>query len=428
MKGACSILRLSFKIGQRLYSTLCCQSPWTMTTRRTTRRCTLRLCLCLLLMAPLLGHAGDLYLADGSLLGAPSPAPQGAQPVLFVHGHKLLWWEPEPSYGATWTVSLDTTLRSFGETLAHPGNADLHIEPYYLNFGVHNRSIVEDAHDIDDAVNRILVRHHDPAELPLDESHPSRVQVAIIAYSKGTISTRLYLKSLQQQQYTLPPPRPAFHPVSEFIAIAPPNHGLAIQPGATTNLALSTLLTSLFATIPGQQLSNGFRGGTCDRLLVPLVLSSLNFMEKLNGHPMADSHLSHFHPSAPYPSEAPGSRGANDPLASGTLYVTLYDAGNRDSAGGEAPVINDCTTSQLYGARLQGRKLARNLAAHAVNVPVPGIPGTDPDGVREALTVHQNTVHYHRVICLALYTAAHHTAPCAAVTCPLTVDGLPLIP
>ncbi len=386
-------------------------------------------CMCLLLMPPLLAHAADLYLADGAVLGAQSPEPKGARPVLFVHGHKLALLDPEPHYLETWRQSLDNTLRSFGETLEHPDNAWLDIEPYYLNFGIHDRSMVEDARDIGDAVERILARHHDPAELPLDASRPPRIQVTIIAYSKGTISTRLYLKSLQQQQYTLPPPRPSFHPVSAFVALAPPNHGLKIQPLATTALDLAIVLELFILSTPGQQLSNGFRGANCARIAPP-VSSSLHFMQTLNGHAMADSHLSHFTSTANYPTEAPGSRLDGKPTTDGTLYVTLYDADDRDSVGGDVPVVNDCTTSSLYGSLLQGRKLARNLAARAVNIPVSGIPGNtpaNPDPVREALTVHQQTVHFPDVICKALFTAVYQRAPDVALSCEVS-EGIPLIP
>lgn len=385
--------------------------------------------MCLLLMPLLPAHAAALYLADGSVLRAQSPEPKGARPVLFVHGHKFAALDPEPHYLATWTQSLDGTLRSFGETLAHPDNAWLDIEPYYLNFGNHTRSIVEDARDIGEAVERILARHHDPAELPLDERLPPRVQVAIIAYSKGTISTRLYLKSLQQQQYTLPPPRPSFHPVSEFVAIAPPNHGLKIQPLATTALDLAIMLELFLLSEPGQQLSNGFRGSNCARIQPP-VASSLHFMETLNGHAMAASHLSQFTPGTDYPTEAPGSRLNTKPTTDGTLYVTLYDAANRDSVGGDVPVVHDCTTSWLYGTRLQGRKVARNLAARAVNMPVLDIPGNAPvnsDPVHEALTVHQQTVHFPDVICKALFTAVYRRAPEAALSCDVS-DGIPRLP
>ena len=385
--------------------------------------------ICLLLMAPLLAHAVDIYLADGSVLGMQSPEPKGARPVLFVHGHKLALLDPEPHYLETWKQSLDSTLRSFGETLEHPDNAWLDLEPYYLNFGIHARSMVEDARDIGEAVERILARHHDPAELPLDERHPPRVQVTIIAYSKGTISTRLYLKSLQQQQYTLPPPRPSFHPVSEFVAIAPPNHGLKTQPLATTAPDLAIALELFVLSTPGQQLHNGFLGTNCARIF-PSVSSSLHFMRTLNGHAMADSHLSHFTPAADYPTEAPGSRLNGKPTTDGTLYVTLYDAADRDSVGGEVPVINDCTTSSLYGALLQGRRLARNLAAMSVNLPVPDIPGNtpvNPDPVREALTVHQQTVHFPDVICTALFTAVYRQAPDVVLSCTVS-EGIPLIP
>lgn len=412
------------------YGTLHFPSPLPVTASRSRSRRVVWFCLCLLLVPAIVGHAmPDIYLADGTLLDNNSPAPTGAQPVLFVHGHKFFVLDPEPYYRLTWVQSLDSTLRSFGETLAHADNDGLDIEPYYLNFGVHNRSLVEDARAIGEAVEHILARHHDPTEIPLDESQPPRVRVVIIANSKGTISTRLYLKSLQQQQYDLPLPRPSFHPVSEFIAIAPPNHGLKLDPGATSDAALSAVLAFFLVSTPGQQLSNGFRGDNCHRIFPP-VLSAHNFIEALNGHALADSHISHFNPTADYPAEAPGSRGAGELPASGTLYVTLYDANGRDSVGGDAPVVNDCITTPLYGSRQQGRKLARNLAAHAVNKPVVDIPGTPPgtDAIIEALTVHRNTVHASDVICKALYTAVYHQAPDTTLTCALTPDGIPIIP
>jgi Mg-chelatase subunit ChlD len=364
-----------------------------------------------MLMHPVLGYAVDIYLADGTLLNAASPAPARAQPVLFVHGHNLSLTEPH--YRTTWMEPLGT-LPSFGETLAAAENTGLDIEPYFLNFGIHDRSIVEDARAIGEAVDSILQRHHDPAELPLDTSHPPRVRVVIIAYSKGTISVRLYLKSLQQQEYTLPPPRQFFHPVSEFIAISPPNHGLIIEPNDIVSLLFLTMT-------PGQQLSNGFGGANC----FPLALdaSVLNFMQNLNGHPMMDSHLNWFDATRDHWYEAPGSRAAGDPLTDGTLYVTLYDAADRDGVGGHTPLVNDCT---VPGGGQQGRKLARNLAANAINMPVAGIPDTGPNSV--ALNVHHNTVHYQDVICKALYTAIHHRAPEASLTCDLTSTGLPIIP
>ena len=44
-------------------------------------------------------------------------------------------------------------------------------------------------------------------------SSPSTsVRVAIISFSKGTVSARLYLKSLETQQFDLPAPRAGFNP------------------------------------------------------------------------------------------------------------------------------------------------------------------------------------------------------------------------
>ena len=69
-------------------------------------------------------------------------------------------------------------------------------------------------------------------------------------------------------------------------------------------------------------------------------------------------------PLANYASEAPGSREDGRPPTEGVLYVTLYADGDRDLVGGDTPQ-DDCTA----GTQRQGRKLARNLAAHAKTCP-----------------------------------------------------------
>src|SRR5262245_3116635 len=108
------MLKLDCDIRQPLSGTRPFQLPWSTITQRSMLSRVVWFFLCFLLMHPVLGYAVDIYLADGTLLNAASPAPTGAQPVLFVHGHNLSLTEPH--YRATWTEPL-STLPSFGETL-----------------------------------------------------------------------------------------------------------------------------------------------------------------------------------------------------------------------------------------------------------------------------------------------------------------------
>ena len=160
--------------------------------------------------------AATVYLADDSLLSENSPPAGNKLPVLFVHGHDLAPDPDNPNYKKNWQNPLDypsiLNLPSFKIALDLPQNSLLGIEPYYIHFQDQDRSIVKDAEEIGEAIELILQRHGDPTA--------TNVKVVIIAYSKGTISTRLYLKNLSKNW-------PDFRPVSEFIAIAPPNHGLA---------------------------------------------------------------------------------------------------------------------------------------------------------------------------------------------------------
>lgn len=321
---------------------------------------------------------------EETTLSATTPAIQGKIPVLFVHGHNLLSAnDTDFGFRKNWHDP-HNGLPSFKQTLDLSENAWLNIEPYYIRFQDQNRSIVEDAREIGWAIEHILHRH-DPNHAPFTTNPSTNVKVAIIGYSKGTISSRLYLKSLHQQQYDLPPPRDGFNPVSEFIAIAPPNHGLAAGVITAFSLAL-------------KQLNNGYRDD-CTQYILDAA-ESQDFIETLNGHDIEDSRP----PSPPDPNwslgayggEARGSRSNSSPTSAGTLYATLYansDANGvaRDVVGGHYP-SNDC----------QGRVLARNLAPDAANIEVSAIPGQDP------AAVHINTVHTPEVICLALYAVAYH--------------------
>lgn len=344
----------------------------------------------------------QVFLSNGdSLSDNPTRAAQPL-PVLFVHGHKGDDdASTEPHYRTTWQTALGS-LPSFAQALAHPQNAGLGIEPYYMHFTDHNRSIVADAREIGEAVDQIL-RRHDPAYVPGDPQHPTNVKVVLIGYSKGTISARLYLKSLDldlSSEYGLPW-RPGFRPVSEFVAIAPPNHGVR-WPLDTESLAI-------------MQLNNGYRALFCTSYE---NAEAVDFIRKLNGHQMADSRRAPTDstPLGTYDSEAPGQRANGTSPDQGVLYVSLYAHDDRDFVGGDTPQ-NDC----IGDGNRQGRKLARNLATHAVNLPVPEILGEDSGDV------HVNTVHTARVMCLALYTAVYHRAPTSGTTCP-EQDGVPIVP
>jgi hypothetical protein len=341
----------------------------------------------------------QVFLAGDVPLAGNTSRPLQPLPVLFVHGHKPdTDTSTEPHYRVTWQTALGS-LPSFAQALTHPQNAGLGIEAYYIHFTDHNRSIVDDAREIGEAVELILQRH-DPAYVPGDPQHPTNVQVVLIGYSKGTLSSRLYLKSLSMDlstEFGLPAPIAGFRPVSEFVAIAPPNHGLR-WPLPTQSLAV-------------KQLNNGYGGNFCTSYG---DAAATDFIQRLNGHPMGDSHLDAA-PLGTYDSEAPGSREDGRPPDEGVLYVSLYADADRDLVGGDTPQ-DDCTA----GTQRQGRKLARNLATHAKNLPVAAVLGTDAEA-------HANTVHTPAVMCLALYTAVNHRAPAPATTCP-EQDGVPIVP
>jgi hypothetical protein len=110
------------------------------------------------------------------------------------------------------------------------------------------------------------LQRHDPA-YNFPNNPTTDVQIVIIAYSKGTISTRVYLKDLETA-------RPGFHPVSEFIAILPPNHGISFAFGS--NCA-------------SRQLMNGHTAVLCTGFLTsvdcsPFAGGFTDFIENLNGH------------------------------------------------------------------------------------------------------------------------------------------------
>jgi von Willebrand factor type A domain len=338
--------------------------------------------------------AAEVHLADDSLLGPSSPPPTHRLPVLFVHGHNPTAGDADFNYKKDWWNALNG-LPAMKQALELTQNGALDIEPYYIRFQDQDHSITDDAADIAEAVDEILHRQ-DPSFDPADPNATTPVQIAIVAFSKGTISARQYLKSLQTQVAGMPAPRPGFRPVSEFVAISPPNH------------ALDTILFATTTSLAVRQLYNGYRPQgvffNCgDSFNTP---AATDYIEALNGHPIEDTESA---PFGDFASEAPDSRPDGAAPHAGVLYVTLYASGDRDLVGGDDP-SGDC----------QGRRVARNLAPDAVNIAVPEVTGgTQGD-------VHQNTVHTKEVLCLALYAVVHHRSPIGQV-CSYS-GNLPIVP
>ncbi|HKZ08112.1 MAG TPA: hypothetical protein VJU81_21785 [Methylomirabilota bacterium] len=315
--------------------------------------------------------------AGGSCPSAPRP-----RPVLFVHGHEFSLTGTGGTYQANFTASSGP---SFAGALARSENQELGIEAYYIQMLVADRSIFEDALRIGQAIGLIQACH--------DSTAPAGVRVAVIGYSKGTVSTRVYLRSRQVDlapdfpgEVALDPPGP--NPVTEFVALASPNHGLRAVLGLDLEL-------------PVRQLNDGV-SRSCLSYNVALATG---FMTRLNG--TLNNQWSGAH-------ETPGNRAKNAPVADGTLFVSIYATGDRDLVGGDNPDTTDCHTPQ--------RKQAKNLGANAVNIAI-DVPGTTGGAV------HQNTVKHAEVICRALYTVANHRAPEGpGPVCPTAVDGNPIVP
>ncbi len=338
--------------------------------------------------------------------------PTNRLPVLFVHGHNPLDEGLFPSYQNNWVNRL-CDLPSFDQALTR--NPQLGVEPYYLRFRDQHRPIEDDAREIAHAVDLILQRH-DPSYDPEDPGRRTHARVVLIAMSKGAISSRLYLKQLADYGASgcdgtrdLPCVASGFRPVSEFIALAPPNHGL--RSAATDTVKGSDSL---------QQLNNGY-GLRCSVELD----EGHGFIDDLNGHPICDTFARRqcfistclcdtalTTPGA-YPTEAPLSRAPDAKGRTGILYLTLFAEDGGDKIAGGDELSGDC----------QGRKLALNLAPDAVNVALA------PESVSDCLAdTHSLTSHWSETICRALYTAAYHRVPEADFSCPRDADKVPEVP
>jgi hypothetical protein len=195
--------------------------------------------------------------------------------------------------------------------------------------------------------------------------------------------------------------------VSEFVALASPNHGIASaflvgcddvnQPDRIAR----QLCAGRTATVASALASCG-----CGFVTPPAFSTNQagddTFLAALNGHPLAETCQAT--PAAP--SEAPGSRPTT---AGGVLYASFYAEGNADVLVGGHTQERDCL----------GRRLARNLAPDAVNREIAGVPGGNLN-----LDTHANFPHHWPTICMALRTVADHQVPadqgqaCAGLTQP----------
>jgi len=316
-------------------------------------------------------------------LGSGCAAPR--VPVLFVHGHS-------GDSAEAWFSTAGGT--SFAAALA--ANPQLPVDAFYLELPVHGtahpqnqgRSITEDAQDIlamiEGGPDSQGAQQVGILNMP---AYQGIGRVAIIAYSQGAMSSRYYLKNLMGSR------RNGAITVSEFVALAAPNHGaggiFSCGDMGEPDRARRQLCGGRTATA-GSQLSPC---GQC--FLGPPDLFTTNlpgddtFITDLNSHPFSDS----CDPNHSNSAEAPFSRPSR---ADGVLYVNLYAAGNDDIIVGGASQTGDCL----------GRRLARNHAPDVANREIAGVPGAVLLG-----QVHANFPHHWPTICTSLKAVVDHQAP-----------------
>ncbi len=315
-------------------------------------------------------------------------------PVLFVHGHSgdavEAWQQP----AGTGTTSFAAALQA---------NPSLVIDPFYLQLPVHGeghpesvaRSIAEDATDIlaaieggTDSTGNV---HTGILDMP---AYQGVERVAVVGYSQGAISARYYLKNLMGTR------RDGAVTVSEFLALAAPNHGAGgtftcgneDQPDRSSR----ELCAGRTATFASQLAECGSCGFVEPDEFSTNVTGDNTFLTALNGHgnfqttPDGDGfeencgNASVADPAA----EAPHSRPTQP---DGVLYFNLYAAGNADHIVGGDTSSADCL----------GRRMARNHAPDVANIEITGVPAE----------VHSNFPHYWPAICTTLYAIVNHAAP-----------------
>jgi hypothetical protein len=305
-------------------------------------------------------------------------------PVLFVHGAGA-------GVGPTWFEPGTGT--SVAAALA--ANPQLPIDAFYIEMPVHgggqntSRTVEEDAQDILAMIEGGMDSGGGTQVGILNmPAYQAIGKVAIVGYSLGTMSTRYYLKNLMGSR------RNGAITVSEFVALASPNHGIASaflvgcddvnQPDRVARqLCGGRTATVLSAAAPCG----------CGLATPPAFTTNVSgddtFLATLNGHPLADSCQAA--PAAA--SEAPSSRPTT---AGGVLYASFYASGSADVLVGGNTQSGDCL----------GRKLPRNLAPDAVNREINGVPGGPLN-----VDTHGNFPHHWPTICMALRTVADHQVP-----------------
>jgi triacylglycerol esterase/lipase EstA (alpha/beta hydrolase family) len=314
-------------------------------------------------------------------------------PVLFVHG-------AGGGAGETWfDAGVDT---SVARALA--ANPQLPVDAFYVEMPLHGgnqnlaRTVEEDALDllafIEGGADSRGGQQVGILNMP---AYRAVGRVGVVGFSLGTMSTRYYLKNLMGSR------RNGAVTVSEFVALASPNHGIASnffgcdvidqQDRVARQLCGGHVAsTNLFAPCGC--------GGSPPAAFTSNQPGDEAFIEALNGHPVADSCRA----EPPASTEAPRSRPTD---AGGVLYASFYAENNGDVVVGGHTQWGDCL----------GRRLARNLAPDAVNREISGVPGV-------LFSVHGNFPHHWPTICMALRTVVDHVVPadqvqaCAGLTQP----------
>ncbi len=323
------------------------------------------------------------------------PLPNQRIPVLFVHGRLK-------GAGAAWFDKPAGTT-SFAASLA--ANPDLPIDAFYLELPLrgsnfqenYRRGIELDAQDILAAIEG-GEDSHGALQVGILNMHNYRlpeVKVAIIAYSMGAISSRYYIKHLMGNRRN----NNNEITISEFVTLAAPNHGLAIESMKFGDLleidvcgnvnepdrSMRQLCGGLSATSSSLSASCGDCGSHPPVLFNTNLPGDESFLAELNDHPLMDS----CNQVQDYNGETPRSRPFED---GGVLYLNLYAAFNLDIfVGGGAPQRIDCL----------GRRLAKNLGRDAENREIPVAP----------LWAHSNFPHQWETICMALKTVVNHMVP-----------------
>ncbi len=318
-------------------------------------------------------------------------------PVLFVHGAGSgvgpTWFEP--GTGTSVAAALAT-------------NPQLPIDAFYIEMPVHGnnqnltRTIQQDAEDILAMIEGGLdSRGGTQVGILNMPAYQAIGKVAIVGYSLGTISARYFLKNLMGTR------RNGAITVSEFVALASPNHGIASTVVACDDVNQQDRVSRQLCAGQTATGLSAIAACGCGVFSMPDEFAmnqtgDLTFFNDLNGRPLSDT----CEAAPATPDEAPRSRPTT---AGGVLYASFYAFDNADILVGGHTQTTDCL----------GRKLARNLAPDAANREITDVPG----GLLNVDT-HANFPHHWPTLCMTLRTVANHqvpadqTAACTGLTQP----------